>query len=798
MQYGHFDDAAREYVIDRPDTPRPWSNYLGDRGYGGIITNNAGGYSFTHSPAQGRILRFRYNSVPLDQPGRYFYLRDRDSGDYWSASWQPVGKPLDEYQSTCRFGAGYAVIDSNYRGIATTATYFIPLGRQFEYWVLRVVNRGERPRSLSVFSFCEFTSEWNLLQDLLNLQYTMFIAQARWQDGMISASSNARLPTYPGAFAHGEQSRWWWMTQLGGTIRGYDLDREAFVGVYQGFVNPAAVQRGACGNSTGFSDNICGAIQSDLVLQPGEAQTVVVLLGIGKAETEGAAIRAEFGSPRRAEAELEKLKNHWHDKLDSFQVKTPDADFDHMVNVWNPYNALTTHEWSRSFSLIYTGEHRDGFGFRDTVQDLLGVLYMLPDVARQRLVLMLSGQDGSGGAQPEIQPWRHEPGAMPPTPEANYRSDDCLWFFNVIPSYIAETGDLGLLDEVVPYADAGQATVLGHLRRAIEFNLQRSGANQLPCGLKADWNDCLKLGYRGESVFVAMQLRLALGVYAELAERLGRRDESAWALSQRDLLDGAIQRVCWDGSWFIWAIAEDGTVFGTHRMPEGQVYLNTQCWAILSGVATEQQAQTALQTVHERLATKYGLMICDPPFDKTPVAVMRAVLFNPSNKENGGIFSHTQSWAVIAHAMRGNGNRAYEYYRAYMPAAQNGAAEVRQVEPYVHCQSTHGTHSPHFGASRLPWLSGTASWSCYTAAQWILGIRPEGDGLRIDPCIPASWPGFTARRRFRGKTLEIRVDNPRGVQHGVAELRLNGKIIPGNLIPAAQLAADSTITVVLG
>ena len=797
MNYGYFDDTAREYVITRPDTPRAWSNYLGSRRYGAIVTNNAGGYSFTRSPASGRFLRHRYNAVPMDLPGRQFYLRDRDSGDFWSAAWQPVGKPLDGYRTTTRFGLGYAVIESAWRGIRSEATYFVPLGQEFEYWRLKVTNTGDQPRRLSVFSFCEFTTEWSLLQDLLNLQYAQYISDAVWCDGFIFASSCKRLPEDPGNFANWDQSRWWWMTQLGGEIAGYDCEREKFLGVYRSFDRPEAVERGACGNSEHFSDNGCGAIQSNLELAPGASADVLVLLGIGRA-ARARRVRAKFGTAAACESELAKLKAHWHGLLDTLQVKTPDADFDHMTNVWGAYNALMTFEWSRSCSLVYTGDQRDGFGFRDTVQDFLGVTGMMPAAVRERMILMLSGQDSTGGAQPEIRPWSHVPGKMKPTPPSDYRSDDCLWFFNSVPAYVAETGDAGFYREVVPFADQGRATVFGHLRHALEFNLKRTGRHGLPCGLRADWNDCLKLGYKGESIFVTFQVRLGLATYAGIAGQLGKRQEQQWALAELAKLDRKIAKVCWDGGWFIWAISEDGIVFGTKRAKEGRIYLNTQCWAILSGAATPAQADRALAAVRKHLASDYGVALCHPPFAKTPVKVMRAVLFNPGNKENGGIFSHTQSWIVLAEIARGDGDRAYDYYRAFMPAAQNDRAEIREIEPYVHCQSTHAPASKKYGRSRVPWLSGTASWAHFTATQFILGIRPELDGLRIDPCIPKSWPGFTVKRVFRGRTLHIEVKNPAGVSRGVKSLAIDGRPVAGNLLPAADLTDGARIVAVLG
>lgn len=798
MRYGYFDDEAREYVIERPDTPRPWSNYLGGRLYGGIITNNAGGYSFYRSGADGRLMRMRFNSVPLDQPGRYFYLRDRQSGDYWSASWQPVGKPLDEYSSTCRFGTGYAIIESNYDNITTQATYFIPLDQAMEVWALRITNDSDQSRRLSVFSFAEFATEWSMKNDLMNLQYAQYIAEARYGDGLIEFSMCGRLPTDPEHFANRDQSRWWWMGQCGQPVIGHDTDREAFVGVYRGFHNPASVEKGSCGESTCYGDNPCGAMQSDIDLAPGESAKLVVLVGVGKADQQGRAAMDEFSRPDRIADELGTLKRHWHHLLDRAQADTPDADFNHMVNVWNPYNALITFNWSRSCSLVYTGDNRDGFGFRDSVQDALGVCSIEPSVVGERLELMLSGQESTGGARPEIQPWSHKPGSMPATDPREYRSDDCLWFFNALPVYLAETGDFELLKKQVPFADTGQATVMGHLRRAIEFNLERRGAHGLPCGLAADWNDCLKLGYHGESVFVAFQLRLALATYADLAQRLSLDDEAADARKKLQELDQTIQQVCWDGDRFIWAIGDDGTVYGNRASTEGALYLNTQVWAVISGAADAEQTRLCLDSVRRELFTDYGVMLCAPPFEKTAVDVMRAVLLQPGTKENAGIFSHTQSWAVLAEVLRKKGDWAYRMYRAFMPSAYNERAELRQIEPYAHCQSTHSRYSPKFGVSRVPWLSGTASWATYVATHYILGVRPELDGLRIDPCIPADWPGFTFRRVFRNKQIHITIENPDGQQGGITELIVDGKTISGSVVPVQTLRDNSSITGRLG
>lgn len=797
MRYGDFDDQAKEYVITRPDTPLSWSNYLGTTDYGAIITNNAGGYSFFKSGARGRFLRLRFNSVPMDQPGRYFYLCDQESGDYWSASWQPVGKPLDQFKSVCRHGTAYTIISSEYSEIATEATYFVPLGQRFEYWRLKITNQSSRPRQISAFTYCEFTNHWDTFQDLTNLQYSLFIVKGELRGGLLQIACNPNMPVDPDGNVENDQSQRTWMALIGAPLTGYDTRRDAFLGTYGSYARPQVVEQGRCTNSDAYGDNACGTLQTDLLLQPGESRELLVLLGIGTADIVGQPTVAEFGSLARADAELETLKANWHSKLGSLTVQTPDQDFNHMVNTWALYNGLITFNWSRAASLVYNGE-RDGLGFRDSVQDVLGIAAAMPNAARERLELLLTGQMSTGGAMPVVVPFDHHPGhEQGPDPE-EYRSDDCLWFFNAVPAYVSETGDVDFYHKVLPYANQGAATVFEHLRRALEFNLERTGKHGLPCGLKADWNDCLRLGYYGESVFVAFQVHLGLNVYAEIAQRLGKSEEAAWAREQRAVLDASIQQICWDGEWFIWAIGDDGTIYGTKDYDEGQIYLNTQVWAVLSGFATPEQAQMCMESVHRYLATPYGLMLSSPPFVNTPIDVMRAVLFNNGVKENAGIFNHTQGWGVIAECMLGNGDLAFEYYRAFMPAAYNDCAEVRQIEPYVQGQTTYSTFSPRAGNARTSWLTGAVPWAYFSATQYVLGVRPEIDGLRIDPCIPRDWESFKVIRQFRGKSVEIEVKNPHRVCQGVQSLTLNGESLPTNLIPAAALADHNQVEVMLG
>jgi cellobiose phosphorylase len=798
MRYGYFDDNNKEYVITRPDTPKSWSNYLGSTEYGAIITNNAGGYSFYKSAAQGRFTRLRFNAVPLDQPGRYIYLHDHDTADFWSASWQPVGKPLELYHSECRHGSAYTVIASDYAGIRAETTYFVPLGRDFEIWRVRLTNTGAKPRQLSAFTYVEYAGNWHAYNDLINLQYAQHIVKMTVEDGIIDHGTNVNIPDMPDNFQEADQGRHSFLALVGAEIAGYDTDRTAFLGPYGSYAKPAVVERGRCTNSLAVGDNGCGVLHARISLAPGETREVLVLMGVGRAGREGRRAVGEFAAPGKVDAELARLKDYWHTRIAGLDVETPDAAFNSMLNMWGPFNCLMTYAWSRAASLIYAGE-RDGLGYRDTVQDMLGVMHTIPAEAVKRLELMITGQVSTGGAMPVVKQFAHHPGAEPPPREAEYRSDDSLWLFVAIPAYVKETGDLAFYTgRILPYADAGEDTVLGHMKRAIEFSLQRSGAHGLPCGLSADWNDCIRLGDQGESVFVAFQLRYALAVYQDVCRRLGETGEEAWAQGVLARLDRDLGQHAWDGEWYLRAFRADGFKFGSRESNEGKIFLNPQSWAVLSGHADSDRAASAMRAVKDRLATDCGLMICHPPYVETDYNVMRAALFNPGMKENGGIFTHIQGWAVIAETMLGHGDLAWQYYAATLPSAWNDRAEIREIEPYVYCQFTHSKDSPRFGAARVPWLSGSATWAFTTASQYILGIRPDYDGLIVDPCIPAAWKGFTVTRRFRGKSVHVAVTNPAGVQKGVKRLVVNGETLPGNLIPAGKLAEDNQVTVEMG
>ncbi|MFN8531112.1 MAG: N,N'-diacetylchitobiose phosphorylase [Anaerolineae bacterium] len=793
MQYGYFDDARREYVFTRPDTPKSWINYLGSRLYGGIITQNAGGYSFYRSGGTGRILRMRFNGVPLDQPGRYVYLRDDSSGDYWSASWQPVGKPLDQYSNTVRHGLGYSIFESTYAGISSSYTCFIPREQAFEYWALKLTNTTDRVRQISVFSYAELANEWHFRQDLENLQYSQYIVQATYHDGMIHRRNN----TNPG---HNEL----YFALAGAEVVSYDADRDTFLGNYRTQANPLAVEHGRCSNSTTIGDNACTSLHTTLTLAPGEARDIMFILGIGSPDESwnglpsGKAILAEYANVDRLNHELSAIQTEWRDHLNTLQVNTPDAQMNSMINVWHAYQTHMTFNWSRGVSLVEAGD-RDGLGYRDTVQDMLAVTHSIPAPVEDRLNMILTGQTAAGGGMPLVKPLTHRPGHEQAPEIDQYRSDDTLWLPITVSNFVFETGSLDYLDKVLPYADHGEATVFEHLKQALQFSIDHKGANGLIQGLAADWNDCVKFGTTGESLFTTFLFYHGLALVEELARLKGDNASADWCAAEAATIKACIDTAAWDGDWFIRGISATGGKLGSQTNREGKIYLESNVWAAISGAATPEQALRAMDAVQEHLATEHGVALCEPPHtEPVPGVGLSLLVYPPSHKENGGIFCHSNSWAIVAECVLGRGGRAYDYYRSYLPARYNDQAEVHQAEPYVYSQFTYGKHTPRFGQSRNPWLTGTASWTYTAVTQYLLGIQPTLYGLRVNPCIPAAWDGFEVRRRFRDAWITIRVRNPEHVEQGVKQLVLNGESIAGNVIPADRLRDENLVEVVMG
>lgn len=795
MQYGYFDGKNREYVITRPDTPAPWANYLGSPEYGAIVSNNAGGYSFVRSGAAGRLLRYRFNSVPTDQPGRYVYLRDRESGDYWSVSWQPVGKPLDVFWSECRHGLSYTAISSRYSSVFAEVLYYVPLGGAREVWRVRIKNEGIYARRLSVFGFAELTNDGDYEQDGVNLQYTQFITRTEFHENRIVQHGNENCGRRP----DGTNGRERFFGAAGGRVVSWCGDRDEFVGPYRGYPNPLAVERGDCGDAPNYGGNSCGALQLDLNLAPGEEKDLCFVLA-ACADEEAGRILGLYADPSLPDREKEELRRDWEEKLGRFTVKTPDPDFDHMVNTWNAYQCFITFSWSRAASFTYCGL-RNGLGFRDTVQDIRGILHLAPEAALPRIRLMLSGQASCGAGLPLVA-FDHRPGhaKLPGDPGYDcdpYRADDALWLFPTVGQYVGETGNTAFLGEVIPFADRGEADVYGHLWQAVRFSLEHEGAHGLPAGLHADWNDCLRMGEKGESVFAAFQLYQAMGILQGFAELRGD-GAGARELERRSAeLKRALDGVCWQGDRFLRGICEDGRRIGAKGDPEADLWLNPQSWAVLSGCADREQGETALETVHERLNTEFGAVILDPPYREHGFDGARMLLFNPSMKENGAVFSQTQGWLILAEAMLGHGDRAYEYYCECCPAKRNDQAEIRRLEPYAHGQFVEGRQSPHAGRAHVHWLTGTASTVMVACVEGILGLRPTAEGLSVRPSVPSGWRELAIDRVFRGKKLHIAVENPDGAQGGDVRIVLNGEELPGCLIPAGRLREENDVRVTL-
>ncbi|MBN2340593.1 MAG: N,N'-diacetylchitobiose phosphorylase [Deltaproteobacteria bacterium] len=794
MRFGRFDDENKEYVIERPDTPRPWSNYIGNTIYGGIVTNNAQGYSFYRSAGQGRHTRFLFAALPGNYQGKYVYLHDVESKDFWSNSWHPVGKPLDQYTGECRHGAGYSVITGEYSGISSSVTYFAPLGATYEVWKVSVTNNSGKARKLRVFPLVEWGCNWNALDDQANLQYTQYIVKAKIETGIIDMGSNINMPEDVEHFQNKDQARHVFMGITGAETAGYDTQLEEFFGAWGNYARPDAVVQGACKNSLATGDMPCGAYQVDVNLADGETKEFAVVMGIGKAEVEGKAACDAMGTVEKVNDAVEKVKAFNHTCLGTFTSKTPDGIFDSMMNMWSPYNCMMTFNWSRAASMIYAGE-RDGLGFRDSLQDMLGAMALDSEEAGRRIELLLTGQLANGGAMPVVKPYAHNPGHEK-EPE-HYRADDCMWFFNAIPQYVKETGDIDFYKKVLPFADKGEATVLAHLRRAIQFNLDRLGAHGLPCGLHADWNDCLRLGEKGETSFVAFQLRYAFKEYIAISEMLGETAEVEWAKPLLEEYDKTLDTHVWDGEWYLRAYRDDGLKFGSKENEEGTIFMNPQAWAVISGHAQGEKAKKCIESLDKQLATKYGIMLCAPPFVKTDPNVVLAVLFNPGSKENAAMFNHTQGWAVMSQAILGNNDKAWEYLKSFLPGFYNDIADVRETEPYVVSQTTASKYNPKFGAGRVPWLSGAATWNYHAATQYILGVQPDYDGLRMVPRLPSHWPEATVTRKFRGKDFTITIKNG-GNGTVVKQLMVNGETIDGDLIPADKFKDANTVEVTMG
>ena len=793
MRYGYFDNANREYVIDRVDVPVSWTNYIGLKDMYGVFNHTAGGYLLYKSPEYHRITRFRPNGVPMDGPGHYVYLRDNESGDYWTVSWQPVGKPKEHY--SCRHGLSYSKYHCDYSGIDAVQTLFVAVDDPVEIWRVTLRNDTDRVRDLSVFSYLEFSFH-QIAMDNQNFQMSLYAAGSRYEDGVIEHD------------LYYEETGYQFFTS-NFTPDGFDCLRDTFIGHYRSERNPIVVESGECHGSFQKGGNHCGCLRKKLVLQPGEQVELIYLLGEGGIEA-GKAMRRKYTSAKCAE-DFARTAEIWDEKLSCLQVHTPNEGMNTELNIWNLYQSEINVMFSRFTSFIEVGG-RVGLGYRDTAQDAMTIPHSNPAKCRSRIVELLRALTTEGYGLHLFEPRWFEPDekqqsfkspTVVPTPDKSSIvhgikdacADDALWLVGSIVSYIKETGELSFADEVITYADGGEGTVYEHMKHILDFSARQVGINGICKGLRADWNDCLNLG-GGESAMVSFLHHWALLNFITLAEKLGRREDAAHYTAMAQQVKAVSEKVLWDGKWYIRGITAQNRKIGTQNDTEGRVHMESNTWAVLSGVADAEHGKAAMDAVDEYLFTQYGLMLNAPCFTVPDDSIGFVTRVYPGLKENGAIFSHPNPWAWCAEAILGRGSRAMKFYNSLCPALQNDNIETRLAEPYTYCQFVSGKDHTTFGEAHHPFMTGSSGWAYYAATQYMLGIRPDYDSLTVDPCIPADWKEFSVDRKWRGAQYHIHVTNPKGVEKGVASVKLNGAEV--DRIPVQQPGSVANIEVVMG
>jgi len=797
MRYGYFDNLNREYVIERPDIPASWTNYLGVKDLCTVISHNAGGYTFYKSPQHRRLTRFRPNGVPTDRPGHYVYLRDNDTGDYWTVSWQPVGKSLDKASYRCHHGLSYSRFVCDYSDIHAEQTLFIPVNDDVEIWDVRIKNNGKTARNLSIFSYVEFS--FNHVEiDNQNFQMSLYCSGTSYHNGIIEFDLFYDPYSYTYMTSSFEPDS-------------FDCVRDKFIGTWRTETNPVGVEKGILGGSTELGGNHCGALHKNFTVEPNQEIRIHFLLGPGNRE-EARKMREKYNSSQRVDKAFNDLKQYWQNKLQIFQCRTPHEGMNTMLNTWNLYQAETNVVWSRFASFIEVGG-RTGLGYRDTAQDVMCVPHTNPEKCLQRIIELLSGQVNEGYGLHLFEPSWFDPDKSndefkSPTviPSAGERkrihgiedacSDDALWLIPSILEYIAETGDTEFLDKPVSFADGGKASVYEHMKRIVDFSAKQTGPHGICKGLRADWNDCLNLG-GGESSMVSFLHYWALQAFIEIARFLGKKKDVDRYTTMAEKVRKTCEEVLWDQKWYIRGITAKGVRIGTMDDPEGKIHLESNTWAVVSGCASKERALSCMDAVDEYLYSDYGLHLNAPPYTKPDDDIGFVTRVYPGIKENGAIFSHPNPWAWVAECKLGRGDRAMKFYNALLPYNQNDKIEIREAEPYSYCQFIMGrAHTAH-GRARHPWLTGSAGWAYYAATHYMLGIRPTIHGLVIDPCIPADWDSFLVTRKWRNAVYHITVKNPDKVSKGVKSVSLNGTEINGP-IPAQQEGTINHVEVVMG
>ncbi len=825
MKFGYFDDANKEYVITSPRTPYPWINYLGTQGFFSLISNTAGGYSFYKDARLRRITRYRYNNVPIDMGGRYFYIKENDT--IWNPGWSPVKTELDSYE--CRHGMGYTVITGKKNDLKAEVTFFVPQNYDGEVQQLVLTNEGSAPKTFKLFSFAEWCL-WDAQDDCTNFQRNFSTGRVEVDGSTIYHKTEYRDRRDHFAFY-----------TVNDEIDGYDTDRDAFIGLYNGFHEPQAVLDGKATNSFADGWSPIASHYKEITLAPGESKTLVFILGYvempvaekfeadGKTinKTKAKAMIEKYNTPEKVAAGLQELKETWEHLLSILNVETPDDKVNRMVNIWNQYQCMVTFNLSRSASYFESGIGR-GMGFRDSNQDVLGFVHQIPDRARERILDIAATQLEDGGCYHQYQPL---------TKKGNSDiggdfSDDPLWMILSVAAYIKETGDWDFLNEMVPFDnDESKAKpLLEHLKVSFYKIVNNLGPHGLPLAMRADWNDCINLscfsdtpgesfqtytnpkfaaegGYSkvAESVMVATLFTYAGPNYVEILKHIGKEDEAKAAQAEIDKMKANIMESAWDGDWFLRAYDANGEKMGSKECEEGQIFIEPQGFAIMSDIDEEATKKT-LKSIDERLNTKFGLVLNNPAFTKYYIQYGEISTYPGGYKENAGIFTHNNAWIICAAAHAGEGDQAFKYYSEIAPAFTEETSDIHKTEPYVYGQmiggkdagSDIGQTGKNFGQGKNSWLTGTAAWNMVAISQYILGIAADFDGLRIDPSIPSAWDGFKASREYRGATYNITIKNPEHVCKGVKSVTVDGNAIEGNVLPVFDKGTTHEVEVVLG
>ena len=811
MKYGVFNDTAREYVIATPKTPLPWINYLGSRDFFRLISNTAGGYCFYKDAKLLRLTRYRYNENPLDTNGHYFYIRDHSS--VWNIGWQPMRVDLDRY--LCRHGMGYTILESAKDGLFAKQETFVPVDENCELTRVSLTNETNAEKQIDLFSAIEFCL-WNAMDDMSNFQRNYSIGEVEVEGSRIYHKTEYR-----------ERRNHYAVYAVNAPVYGFDTDRTAFCGSYHSFSDPQAVFAGESKNSVAHGWQPIGSHHIRLTLAPGETKRYIFVLGycenpvaekfiapnvINKAPADR--LLEKFSTDAQFDAAFAALADHWEGLLSRFTVQTGDEKLDRMVNIWNQYQCMVTFNMSRSASYFESGLGR-GMGFRDSCQDLLGFVHLIPERARERILDIAATQFPDGSAYHQYQPLTKRGNADVGTGF----NDDPLWLIAGTAAYLRETGDFSILDEMVDFDNdpALAKPLMEHLRRSFQYTVTHKGPHALPLIGRADWNDCLNLncfstepgesfqtfgpneGPVAESVFIAGMFVKYGEEYAVLCDHMGLIDEAAAARKEVKTMYDAVLNAGWDGEWFRRAYDALGNPVGSQLCDEGQIFIEPQGMCVMAGIGVEEGlAARALVSVKERLDTKHGIVLQQPAYTRYHVELGEISSYPPGYKENAGIFCHNNPWVSCAETVLGHGDRAFEVYTRTCPAYVEEISDTRRTEPYVYCQMVAGCDAPTFGEGKNSWLTGTAAWTFMNVSQYILGIRPTLEGLAIDPCLPSSIKGFTCERLYRGVRYHITVQRADGVSKGVRSVVVAGKSIDGNVIPLDSTKTERTVTVVMG